>query len=115
MSFESMEVEYGPLKFLKCCRYWPVHTAHLVRGIGKCPACNQEMTLVTEENEIQRLRHTATELAEGPRVRDEGRESHLRFLGRYFQWLVRGQVGPVPERTNGSRDPAATRSPWDLD
>lgn len=115
MSLESMKQQYGELMFIKCCRYWPIHTAHLIRGIGKCPVCRQDMKLVTDENEIQRLRHTAAELAEGPVIRVEGREPYIRFLVRYIQWFIRGKNGPVPEWANGRGNTTATRSPWELD
>lgn len=115
VSLESLDSMYGPLMFTKCCRYWPIHTAHLARGVGRCPVCRQEMKLVTDEQEVQRLRHTAAELAEGPSVRVEGREPYIRFLIRYIKWFVRGKNGQVPEWAHGRGNTTATRSPWELD
>ena len=74
-----------------------------------------QMEIVTDEQEIQRLRLTAAELAEGLRVRPTGRESYIGFLKRYFQWFIGGKNGQVPKWENGRRNPAGPWSPWNLD
>jgi len=114
MSLEELERQYGSLMFLKCCTYWPIHAYHLNRGVGRCTVCKKQMEIVNDYEEIQRLRLTATELAEGLRIWPPRRESNIRFLRRCFQWFLRGQVGPIPQRQDGRGDPTGPGSPWYL-
>ena len=114
MTLEQMEHEWGPLMFTKCCRYWPIHAAFLITSIGRCHICKCQMEVVTDEQEVQRLRLTAAKLAEGPGVRPTGREPYLGFLKRYFEWLFRGQDGPIPQRQNGGGDTAGPGGSWAL-
>lgn len=73
------------------------------------------MAVVTNESEIQRLRHIATQLSEGLGLRSDWGADSPKFFGGHSQRFPRSQNGQVSQRSDGGRNTADAWWPWGLD